>query len=134
MRQREFSVERFRDSDTDFEFYTGLPNYCTFKSLYDCLSPACEQLNYSGCASRTTTETGTQPQTCGRKKVLSYENELFLCLARLRCGLLEKDLAHRFGISVSQVSRIWITWLDFLEKSLRSIPIIVSLMCNLLCP
>ena len=119
LRQKQFSVERFQDNDSDFEFYTGLPNYCTFKSFYDSLSPACENLNYSGCADKATTE----PDMRGRKKALSYENELFLCLVRLRCGLLERDLAHRFSISVSQVSRIWITWLDFLQSSLRSIPI-----------
>ena len=38
-------------------------------------------------------------------------------------GLLERDLANRFNLSKSQVSRIWITWLDFLYTQVRSIPI-----------
>lgn len=46
-----------------------------------------------------------------------------MVLSRLRCGLLEKDIANRYDISVSQVSSIWITWLDFLHKRVRSINI-----------
>lgn len=46
-----------------------------------------------------------------------------MVLSRLRCGLLERDIAIRYNISVSQVSNIWITWLDFLHQRLRSIPI-----------
>ena len=46
-----------------------------------------------------------------------------MCLTRLRLGLLERDLANRFNLSKSQVSRIWITWLDFLYTRVRSIPI-----------
>jgi hypothetical protein len=46
-----------------------------------------------------------------------------MVLSRLRCGLLEKDLANRYDISVSQVSNIWITWVTFLHQRLKSIPI-----------
>ena len=35
----------------------------------------------------------------GRKRVLSPVNEFFLLLVRLWLGLLEQDLAYRFGIS-----------------------------------
>ena len=56
-------------------------------------------------------------------RTLSPEEELFLCLVRVRLGLLERDLANRFNISTSQVSRIWVTWLDVLYRRLRSIPI-----------
>ena len=57
------------------------------------------------------------------KEDLSPEEELFLCLVRFRLGLLERDLANRFNVSASQVSRIWVTWLDFLYRRLRSMPI-----------
>ena len=38
----------------------------------------------------------------------------FLVLIRLRLGLMEQDLADRFEISQSTVSRIIITWINFL--------------------
>ena len=46
-----------------------------------------------------------------------------MVLVRLRCGLLEKDLAYRAGISVSHFSRIFITWIDFLHTRFRAFPI-----------
>ena len=42
---------------------------------------------------------------------------------RLYCGLLEEIIAFRSGISTSQFSRVWITWLDFLYSKFRPYPI-----------
>ena len=49
--------------------------------------------------------------------------EIFLVLVRLRLGLLEEDLAYRFGVSQSTVSRIIITWINFLYLQLKQIPL-----------
>ena len=57
---------------------------------------------------------------------MSPEQELFMILVRLRCGLMGPDLAFRFSISEAQVSRIWVTWLEFLYDRLRAIPIWAS--------
>ena len=65
----------------------------------------------------------------------SYENSVprtytppkknWICapVSRLRCDLLEKDLAFRLGISVAHVSRICATWIDFLHSRFRALPI-----------
>lgn len=121
VQQCSFSIQRFKNNDSDFEFYTGFSGYSTFKAFYDYLRPACERLRYVG--SCNTKEQTDNQEKCGPKRFLSPEEELFLCLVRLRLGLLQRDLADRFHISVSHVSRIWITWLDFLNRYLRSIPI-----------
>ena len=42
-----------------------------------------------------------------------------MVLVRLRLALLERDLAHRFSISVTSVSRILTTWIIFLNQQLR---------------
>ncbi|KAM7298514.1 uncharacterized protein ISCGN_019109 [Ixodes scapularis] len=42
------------------------------------------------------------------------QDQLLLVLSRLRVGLLEQDLAHRFGVHVSTVSRVWTFWVGFL--------------------
>ena len=106
-------------SDVNFEFYTGFPNYKTFQAFYNFLCPACERLRYKG-SNHSEFES---KEKSGRKRALSPEEELFLCPSRLRCGLLEQNLANRYDISVSQVSNIWLTWLDFLHNRLRAIPI-----------
>ena len=43
----------------------------------------------------------TEPKK-GRKRALAPLEEFFLVLVRLQIGLLEKDLAYRFGISPIQ--------------------------------
>ena len=45
----------------------------------------------------------------------------FLVLCRLRCALLINDLAYRFGVSPSTVSRVFTTWINFLYFKFRDI-------------
>ncbi len=45
--KHKFGLERFSGSDDDICFYTGFPNYSTFKSFYDFLLAA-TQLSYWG--------------------------------------------------------------------------------------
>ena len=59
----------------------------------------------------------------GTSRSLTPLNEFFLVLCRLRCGLLEMDLSFRFQISQSTVSRIIITWINFLFFKFKDIPI-----------
>ena len=40
-------------------------------------------------------------------------NQLLLTLIKLKLNLPHRDLAHRFGISVSVVSKYFITWICF---------------------
>ena len=54
----------------------------------------------------------------GQKRFLEPDDELFLTLCRLRVNMREKVLAHNYNISVSQVSRIFATWLDLLFSRL----------------
>ena len=116
-----FSLQRFKDSDSDIEFYTGFSSYSKFKDFFDFLSPACQKLRYVG--SNNGNVQSEQQQKRGKKRSLTPEEELFMVLSRLRCGLLEKDLANRYCISVSQVSNIWITWISFIHQRLKSISI-----------
>ncbi|KAH6947736.1 hypothetical protein HPB50_021094 [Hyalomma asiaticum] len=53
------------------------------------------------------------------RTALDPEQQLILVLMRLRLGLLTDDLAHRFGISTSSVSRIFHSWLDVLAENFR---------------
>lgn len=121
LQQSKFPINKFKNSDSDFEFYTGFKSYAKFKAFFSFLEPACTKLQYIG--SNNGCLNSTQQEKRGRKRSLCPEEELFMVLSRLRCGLLERDIAIRYNISVSQVSNIWITWLDFLHQRLRSIPI-----------
>ena len=69
------------------------------------------------------------PDKRGPKRTLKPEKEFFLVLVRLRLGLLEGDLAKRASISVQHVSRICITWFDFLHDVMRMFPIWPTRAC-----
>ena len=59
----------------------------------------------------------------GRNRALTPMNEFFLTLCRLRLALKEQDLAYRFQISQSTVSRIITTWLNFMFYKFKEVPI-----------
>ena len=52
------------------------------------------------------------------QKKLTSKNEFLLTLMRLRLGLLNEDLADRFGISTITCSNIFKTWIRFLAQTL----------------
>lgn len=56
-----------------------------------------------------------------RKKKLIPINQLFLTLFKLRQNPKERDLAFRFGISVSTVSKYFITWVCFMYSHLKEV-------------
>ena len=119
-----FSVETFMNMNNDslFRFYTGIQDYKTFKIFLDSFMPAAKNLVYYGsktCAERLVIVDVVKH---GPKRCLTPEQEFFLALVRLRLGLMEVDLATRAGVSQSQISRVFITWVDFLYSRLR-IPI-----------
>ena len=114
-----------KDNTEMFSFYTGLRDYQIFKILFDSFGPAAEKLLY--CGSNTNPERITESgKKRGPKRSITPEHEFFLVLVRLRCGLLENDIAYRAGISVSHFSRIFITWVDFLHSRFRAFPIWAS--------
>ena len=117
-----FHIDNIKHDEDKFHFYTGLPDYQTLKILHNSFGTATGKLIYHD--SKTNADKITEEgKRSGPKCSLSSEQELFLVLARLRCGLLEVDIAQRVGISSSHVSRIFISWIDFLHSRLRALPI-----------
>ena len=49
-------------------------------------------------------------------------DELILFLVRIRLGLFQQDLAHRFNVHESTVSRKVVTWANYLYFFLESSP------------
>ena len=125
-KEKRFSLERIADSDQKTVFYTGFPSYNSLKACFCFLGPAVNQLNYwdPGKARLATSHNSPSSVTKkGRTRTLPPLEEFFLVLVRLRLGLFEQDLADRFGISSSTVSRICRTWLTFLYLKFKEIPL-----------
>ena len=119
-----FSVDRFKHNEAHFKFYTGFETYDIFKVVLDYLQPAASKLVYWG--SNTNIEMTSDKNKSGRSRTLTTEEEFFLTLVRLRCGFPIEDMAVRFNMSTSHISRILITWIDFLHSQFRMLPIWAS--------
>lgn len=110
-----FGITRFSYDDNMIEFYTGFPTYTLFLIFYNAVKPTRMRSHYYTQSDEITGK--------GRPKAMDPIDELFMFLCRLRCGFLSEDLAVRFNIHKSSVSRKVITWSNYLYFILGSINI-----------
>jgi len=62
----------------------------------------------------------------GRHSKLLLIEHFFLTLTRLCLGLFKLDLANRFGISQSTVSRIVTTWINLMYHIFKGMEVFLS--------
>ncbi len=131
---RRFCFENIQDSNDDVLFYTGLPSADVFYQLFQYLNPDGTHSNvvYRATAQKWAERQNADPGNAlwrgsnvaqGRPANLSQINELFLTLVRLRLNLKERDLARGFEISLSSVSRVFLTWVNYAYLRLGLLPI-----------
>ena len=135
-KQRKFCFSNIAESEKDVHFYTGLPSANVFYQLLDYVSPGRKWSNvvYRATAQQWTSNEhrdGLEPgqaawrehgTVVGRPASLSQVDELFLMLVRLWLNLNEQDIADRFEISISSVSRVFTTWINYCYLRLGSLP------------
>lgn len=110
-----FGINRFSTDDSMIEFYTGFPTYSVLLAFYDSMKPSKIRNPYY-----TPSE---DVNGRGRPKALLPIDELFMFLCRLKSGFLTEDLAVRFNIHKSTVSRLNIMWTNYLYFLLGGINI-----------
>ncbi|KAM7313007.1 uncharacterized protein ISCGN_002928 [Ixodes scapularis] len=103
-----FTLTDVQQDSEKLAFYTGFQSLKKFRAFVKFV-----QRGYDSYKHRQA------PQ--GRPLNLSMEDQLLLVLSRLRLGLLEQDLAYRFGVHVSTVSRVWTFWVGFLADHLAQV-------------
>lgn len=79
-----FSEKFFEDDNAKVKYYSGLPNFNTLMAVFDILLPA---INTNDC------------------NMLTCFQQVILVLVKLRLNSGNQDLAYRFGVSQSTVSR-----------------------------
>lgn len=119
-KQAAFRVENIYDDVN--KFYTGFATFSALMVCFNVLGPAVNSLTYRSSIVNSSAEQWTKSKR-GQKRSLSPLNEFFLLLVHLRLGLFEQDLAYRFGISQSSVSRILLTSINFVYLQLKQIPL-----------
>ncbi|XP_046864361.1 uncharacterized protein LOC124458378 [Xenia sp. Carnegie-2017] len=115
-RQSRFDIDKYKSSDSDIEFYTGLSNYKMLTFCFNLVEESRIDINGDN-----TDDTQIRRPKLGRPRALSCYEEYILVLMRLRLGLFEKDLAHRFGVAVGTVSNIIRKWIKLLRAKLGSL-------------
>ena len=88
------SVASLKDNDSKTKFYTGLPTWTLFVRVFNLVSPFI-------IPSRTR---------------LDLQDELILVLVKLRLNLPFQDLAYRWEVSISTISRLFHKWVDVMSE------------------
>jgi len=105
-----FDIDKYEDKDDDITFYTGFPDYQALIICYKSIEQSSSNIVYEH------KRTSSVDSNIGRPRVLTKFQEFILVMLRLRLGLFENDLAHRFKVSISTVSKITNAWIPFLRR------------------
>ncbi|XP_034061864.1 uncharacterized protein LOC117539709 [Gymnodraco acuticeps] len=120
--QREFCLQRFAGSDDNIRFYTRFPSYNHLMAFWFLIEPSIYKMvrvTRAISAAKRSEEVVTHARPSTRQ-LLQPIDEFFLFLCFLSVGLKERDLANRFNVHQSTVSRIIATWTSFLTTLLGS--------------
>ena len=126
-RQKVFNIATVKDNNKLFRFYTGFENYEMFSMVLDFLGrEAASHLDYINSKISSPDPRNHNVNKPGPSRALSVENEFFMVLCRLKVGLLEDDLAVRFGICQSVVSQVINTWIRFMFFRFKELDVFPS--------
>lgn len=114
-------INRYCATDEEFRFYTRFQSEKVFWTFWESVAPSASRLVYWSRAQRTSDAMTLEKPSPNRR--LALVDELFLYCCRVAVGMKEKVIADIFGISTTTVSRIIITWANYLFIVLGSMPI-----------
>ena len=97
--KRVVSEQSLSEDDKMVKYYTGLPSFDLLNAIYELVIADVPTNLFSGCS-------------------CSPLQQLLIVLMKLRLNLGDQDLAYRFGIHQSTVSRYFSKWLDILYHKL----------------
>ena len=116
------TAEDLKGDDLKTRFYTGFVNFGTFMVIFNSLSLITGKLNYwngkDSLKEKEYLENDVKQKPDPQRKMRLLD-EFLLVFMRLCLGLLEQDLAQRFCVSVSTVSRVLITLYNVLAANLK---------------
>ena len=126
---RMFSLENLAKDDS-ISFYTGFPNIQALEATFKYLRAGengeniryWRSVDHSVERSHYEVEQQTQNKR-GRPRTMNPKEEFFMVMCRLRQAFPEKHLGFLFGVSQSTVSRILISWINFMFLRFGSINI-----------
>lgn len=123
LKLEQFHLQRFQCEPKMIMFYTGFKDYDTLKAVFLALQPTAESMiRWSQMQRLNTTEQDIVKPTFTAQHLCLFD-QFFLFLCRARQGFFAADLAVRFNVSPATVSRVCITWCNYLYFMLGTLPI-----------
>ncbi|CAL9701495.1 unnamed protein product [Knipowitschia caucasica] len=118
-----FGLQRFASSPEDIRYYTRFPSYGHLMAFWNLIKEATSRMvRVTSGQKNLSDSTSTETPVTRTTKLLPID-ELFLFLNYLATGCTQRDLSHKFNIHRATVSRIIVTWSNFLYSLLGSISI-----------
>ncbi|XP_064457845.1 uncharacterized protein LOC135368466 isoform X2 [Ornithodoros turicata] len=96
--------------DSKFKYYTGFKSKQLFHVIFKHVEGNARRMNYWQMGPRT--EDGAR----GRQRAVSLDDEFLMVLVKLRTGMPSQEITRNFGISEATFSRIFTTWVKFLDQ------------------
>ena len=121
----QFSLDKIKHDNSAILFYIGFPSYDALIGFFNYIKQNIPKLQYwkgeNSLKESKPYQTDDNKNKPGPSRKLPPLEEFWLVLVRLKAGLFVQDLADRFGISISSVSRICISWINFLHYELKDL-------------
>lgn len=120
-----FGLQRFATDPKSLQFYTGFSSYTLLINVYNLLRPTAEKMTRWSQIQRKRMGYSQEINTdiSFRSESISLIDQFFVFLVKIKLGLFQQDIACRFNVSQSTVSRIVKTWANFMYFQLSLIPI-----------
>ena len=100
------------------KFYAVIDTIVLFNKIFRLIQPFLSDLIYWKGLKHAKDFSKVKDQICNTPKKLSQRDDFLLILMRLRLGLLNEDLAERFGVSPTLCSIIFTTWIKLSSEVL----------------
>lgn len=115
MQKQQPLIDKFCITDEDYWYFCRFHSKKAFTIFWESIYPSASRVVYW-------TRAQQSAKTPSPQRKLHLIDELFMFLCRVAAGLQEKILSTIFDVSLSTVSRIIITWTNYLYQVLGSTP------------
>lgn len=114
--QRKLILESVKKSDKSCNFWTGIPKLSVLLFIYEWILPLASKTKlWMGSKRHSNRSSSHEP----KKRLLSLFEEFLLTLIRIRRGFDTNEMSFLFGVSQSQVSHVFLTWVNLLYKCFK---------------
>ncbi|XP_078063802.1 uncharacterized protein LOC144489831 [Mustelus asterias] len=121
VKEAAFSIDNMKSSNKWVRFHTGFDSHAKFEAFLHFVTQ-----DPGLCSGKIRGNIARGRLDAGPHSTLSHADQLLLVMCRLRLGLLLQDLAYRFKISETTVSRVWLNWTEVIQARLMQIPVTCS--------